>query len=95
MAFKTEVQQAELSMYRVRQQRGEICTAQHNELRGLPAEYGEVPGLGRETFDAGMNAALIRLSEHLLSVTNDQKARQAPSFRAGKDSAGAVGAHSL
>jgi transposase len=40
-------------------------TEQVNALRGLLAEYGEVFGVGRKAFDAGMKAALERLAERL------------------------------
>lgn len=39
--------------------------AEMNALRGLLAEYGEVFGTGRKSFDAGMKAALERLAERL------------------------------
>ena len=65
VAVKTEAQQAVLAMHRVRQQLVKSRTAQRNELRGLLAEYGEVFGLGRSAFNAGMKAGLERLSERL------------------------------
>lgn len=65
VAIKTEAQQAILAMHRVRQQLVKIRTAQRNELRGLLAEYGEVFGLGKAAFNAGMKGALERLAERL------------------------------
>jgi transposase len=65
VAVKSEGQQAVLAMHRVRQQLVKVRTAQMNELRGLLGEYGEVFGLGRKAFDAGMKAALERLAERL------------------------------
>lgn len=71
VAVKTEAQQAVLAMHRVRQQLVKSRTAQRNELRGLLAEYGEVFGLGRTAFDAGMKAALARLAERLPAMLID------------------------
>lgn len=65
VAVKTEAQQAVLAMHRIRQQLVKMRTAQMNALRGLLAEYGEVFGLGRKAFDAGMKASLERLAERL------------------------------
>lgn len=65
VAIKTEAQQAVLAMHRMRQQLVKIRTAQRNELRGLLAEYGEVFGLGKAAFNAGMQGALKRLAERL------------------------------
>lgn len=65
VAVKSEGQQAVLAMHRIRQQLVKVRTAQMNELRGLLGEYGEVFGLGRKAFDAGMKAALERLAERL------------------------------
>lgn len=65
VAVKSEAQQAVLAMHRIRQQLVKVRTAQMNELRGLLGEYGEVFGLGRKAFDAGMKAALERLAERL------------------------------
>lgn len=65
VAVKSEGQQAVLAMHRIRQQLVKVRTAQVNELRGLLGEYGEVFGLGRKAFDAGMKAALERLAERL------------------------------
>jgi transposase len=71
VAVKTEAQQAVLAMHRVRQQLVKIRTAQRNELRGLLAEYGEVFGLGRAAFNAGLRAALARLAERLPATLTD------------------------
>jgi transposase len=65
VAVKSEGQQAVLAMHRIRQQLVKVRTAQVNELRGLLGEYGEVFGLGRKAFDAGMKPALERLAERL------------------------------
>lgn len=65
VAIKTEAQQAVLAMHRIRQQLVKMRTAQMNALRGLLAEYGEVFGTGRKSFDAGIRAALERLAERL------------------------------
>ena len=65
VAVKTEGQQAVLAMHRIRQQLVKMRTAQMNELRGLLAEYGEVFGTGRKTFDAGIKTALEQLAERL------------------------------
>lgn len=65
VAIKTEAQQAVLAMHRMRQQLVKIRTAQRNELRGLLTEYGEVFGLGKAAFNAGMKGALERLAERL------------------------------
>jgi transposase len=65
VAVKSEGQQAVLAMHRIRQQLVKVRTAQMNELRGLLGEYGEVFGLGRKAFDAGVKAALERLAERL------------------------------
>jgi transposase len=71
VAVKSEAQQAVLAMHRVRQQLVKIRTAQRNELRGLLTEYGEVFGLGRVVFNAGMKGALARLAERLPAVLID------------------------
>jgi transposase len=71
VAVKTEAQQAVLAMHRIRQQLVKSRTAQRNELRGLLAEYGEVFGLGRAPFNAGMKAALARLAERLPATLID------------------------
>jgi transposase len=71
VAVKSEAQQAVLAMHRVRQQLVKTRTAQRNELRGLLAEYGEVFGLGRAAFNAGMKGALARLAERLPAVLID------------------------
>jgi transposase len=71
VAVKSEGQQAVLAMHRIRQQLVKVRTAQMNELRGLLGEYGEVFGLGRKAFDAGMKAALERLAERLPSPLID------------------------
>lgn len=76
VAVKTEAQQAVLAMHRVRQQLVKNRTAQRNELRGLLAEYGEVFGLGRTAFNAGMKGALARLAERLPATLIDTMREQ-------------------
>ena len=76
MAVKTEAQQAVLAMHRVRQQLVKNRTAQRNELRGLLTEYGEVFGLGRAAFNAGMKGALARLEERLPATLIDTMREQ-------------------
>jgi transposase len=76
VAAKTEAQQAVLAMHRVRQQLVKNRTAQRNELRGLLAEYGEVFGLGKAAFNAGMKAALARLAERLPATLIDTMREQ-------------------
>jgi len=71
VAVKSEAQQAVLAMHRIRQQLVKSRTAQRNELRGLLAEYGEVFGLGKAAFNAGMKGALARLAERLPAVLID------------------------
>ncbi len=71
VAVKTEAQQAVLAMHRVRQQLVKMRTAQRNELRGLLAEYGEVFGLGKAAFNAGMKGVLARLAERLPAALID------------------------
>ncbi len=71
VAVKTEAQQAILAMHRMRQQLVKTRTAQRNEMRGLLAEYGEVFGLGRSAFNAGMKGALERLAERLPAMLID------------------------
>jgi transposase len=71
VAVKTEAQQAVLALHRVRQQLVKSRTAQRNELRGLLAEYGEVFGVGKAAFNAGIKAALARLAERLPAILID------------------------
>lgn len=71
VAVKTEEQQAVLALHRVRRQLVKSRTAQRNELRGLVAEYGEVFGLRKAGFEAGMKEALARLSERLPAMLID------------------------
>jgi transposase len=71
VAVKTEAQQAVLAIHRVRQQLVKMRTAQRNEIRGLLAEYGEVFGVGKTAFNAGMPGALARLAERLPVVLID------------------------
>jgi transposase len=47
VAVKTEMQQAMLSLHRMREQLVKFRTMQTNGLRGMLAEYGEVAGQGR------------------------------------------------
>lgn len=71
VAVKTEAQQAVLAMHRVRQQLVKDRTGQRNQIRGLLTEYGEIFGLGRTSFNAGMKGALERLAERLPSMLID------------------------
>lgn len=71
IAVKTEAQQAVLALHRIRQQLIKARTAQRNELRGLLTEYGEVLGLGKAAFNAGMKGVLARLAERLPSILID------------------------
>lgn len=65
VAVKTEGQQAILALHRIRESLVKARTATINALRGLLAEYGEVFGKGRKSFDEGMKEALERLAERL------------------------------
>lgn len=65
VAVKTEGQQAILALHRIREGLVKARTATINALRGLLAEYGEVFGKGRKSFDEGMKEALERLAERL------------------------------
>lgn len=71
IAIKTEMQQAMLSLHRMREQLVKFRTMQINGLRGLLAEYGEVIGVGRSTLNKTMPAVLVRLSEKLPAVLID------------------------
>jgi len=71
VAVKTEEQQAVLALHRIRRQLVKNRTAQRNELRGLIAEYGEVFGLKKAGFEAGMKEALARLAERLPTMLID------------------------
>ena len=68
VAVKTPMQQAMLSLHRLREQLVKIRTMQINGLRGLLAEYGEVVGRGRASLTKAMPGLLGRLSEHLPAV---------------------------
>jgi transposase len=65
VAVKSEGQQAILALHRIRESLVKARTATINALRGLLAEYGEVFGTGRKSFDEGMKEALARLAERL------------------------------
>ena len=71
VGIKTEMQQAMLSLHRMREQLVKFRTMQINGLRGLLAEYGEVFPAGRPGLNKGMSAALSRLSEILPGVLID------------------------
>jgi transposase len=71
IAVKSEAQQAVLALHRIRKQLVKHRTAQRNELRGLLAEYGEVFGLGRAAFNAGMKETLAQLAERLPAMLID------------------------
>jgi len=68
VAVKTEMQQAMLSLHRIRSQLVKMRTMQTNGLRGLLAEYGEVAGQGRASLAKALPELLGRLSERLPSV---------------------------
>ena len=65
VAVKTEMQQAMLSLHRMREQLVKFRTMQVNGLRGLLAEYGEVAGQGRASLAKSLPELLGRLSERL------------------------------
>jgi transposase len=65
VAVKTEMQQAMLSLHRMRGQLVKFRTMQINGLRGLLAEYGEVAGQGRANLSKALPELLCRLSERL------------------------------
>jgi transposase len=65
VAIKTEMQQAMLSLHRMREQLVKFRTMQLNELRGLLAEYGEVVARGRASLVKKLPELLGRLSERL------------------------------
>ncbi|MDR2926066.1 MAG: IS110 family transposase [Azoarcus sp.] len=65
VAVKTEMQQAMLSLHRMRSQLVKFRTMQINGLRGLLAEYGEVAGQGRTSLSKTLPELLGRLSERL------------------------------
>jgi transposase len=67
VAVKTEMQQAMLSLHRMREQLVKFRTMQINGLRGLLAEYGEVMNVGRSGLTK-MSEILARLSERLPAV---------------------------
>lgn len=68
IAVKTEMQQAMLSLHRMREQLVKFRTMQTNGLRGLLAEYGEVMGVGRANLNKAMPEVLFRLSNTLPTV---------------------------
>ena len=65
MAVKSEMQQAMLSLHRMREQLVKFRTMQINGLRGLLAEYGEIAGQGRASLTKALPELLGRLSERL------------------------------
>lgn len=71
VAVKTEMQQAMLSLHRMREQLVKFRTMQINGLRGLLAEYGEVVGQGRASLAEKLPGLLGRLSERLPAVLMD------------------------
>ena len=71
VAVKTEMQQAMLSLHRMREQLVKIRTMQINGLRGMLAEYGEVAGRGRESLRKSLPELLGRLSDRLPAVLID------------------------
>lgn len=68
VAVKSEMQQAMLSLHRMREQLVKFRTMQINGLRGLLGEYGEVAGQGRASLAKSLPELLGRLSERLPSV---------------------------
>jgi transposase len=68
VSVKTEMQQAMLSLHRMRAQLVKFRTMQINGLRGLLAEYGEVAGQGRTSLTKTLPELLGRLSERLPAV---------------------------
>ncbi|MDL2284563.1 IS110 family transposase [Oxalobacter sp. OttesenSCG-928-P03] len=76
IAMKTEMQQAMLSLHRMREQLVKFRTMQINGLRGLLAEYGEVMGTTRAGLSKAMPAILARLSEILPAVLIDSLREQ-------------------
>lgn len=76
IAVKTEIQQAMLSLHRMREQLVKFRTMQINGLRGLLAEYGEVMVTGRMSLNKAMPAVLARLSEILPAVLIDSLREQ-------------------
>ena len=76
VAVKTEMQQAMLSLHRMRQQLVKIRTMQTNGLRGLLAEYGEVAGKGRASLAKSLPQLLGRLSERLPAALLDTLRKQ-------------------
>ncbi|SCZ44080.1 Transposase [Burkholderia vietnamiensis] len=65
VAVKTEMQQAMLTLHRMREQLVKFRTMQSNGLRGLLTEYGEVMSRGRAKLDGEIPAVLGRLAERL------------------------------
>ncbi|WP_321867734.1 IS110 family RNA-guided transposase [Paraburkholderia tropica] len=71
VAVKTELQQAMLSLHRIRAQLVQFRTKQINGLRGLLAEYGEVMAVGRPALANHIGPILAALSERLPAVLID------------------------
>jgi transposase len=71
VAVKTEVQQAVLSLHRIRQQFVKFRTMQINSLHGLLAEYGELMGKGRAALDRAIPIVLERMADRLPGVLID------------------------
>jgi transposase len=76
VAVKTEMQQAMLSLYRMREQLVKFRTMQISGLRGLLAEYGEVMRQGRSGLEKALPELLARLSERLPAVLVDSLREQ-------------------
>jgi transposase len=76
VAVKTEMQQAMLSLHRMREQLVKFRTMQLNGLRGMLAEYGEVVGPGRASLAKGFAELLGRLSDRLPAVLIDSLREQ-------------------
>lgn len=76
VAVKSEMQQAMLSLHRMREQLVKFRTMQINGLRGLLGEYGEVAGQGRASLAKSLPELLGRLSERLPSVLIDSLREQ-------------------
>ncbi|KVS36309.1 transposase [Burkholderia vietnamiensis] len=76
VAVKTEMQQAMLTLHRMRSQLMKFRLMQTNALRGLLAEYGEVMGTGAASLAKAMPEILARLTERLPTVLIDSLREQ-------------------
>ena len=90
VAVKTEMQQAMLSLHRMRSQLVKFRTMQTNGLRGLLAEYGEVAGQGRASLAKAVPELLGRLSQRLPAALLDTLREQWAEI--GRKSAGSTNA---